>query len=738
MAIGLLLLIIAGCTNANPNDEATPTPTVTPLPPPEIFVTETPDVSKAVESFLAGWAKDDFQGMYAMLSADSQAIIDEESFVKRYQDVANETAMSELLYEIVTANTLSTKNAEAIYRVNLRSAIVGDIEREMVMPLVREDGQWRVIWNDGMILPELSGGNYLRMDRETPIRATIYDRNGIPLASQEQAVAIGLYPDFVDLEDDNGLVGLISTLTNIRSNTLFGWISEAEPGAYLPLGEISVDRDPGRLDILRSYGAVVTADYTARLYYRGGAAPHLIGYVSAIQRDELDQYRRLGYSGNERVGRDGIELWGDSMLSGVRGGTLYVFDPEGKVVSQLGSASSQPGDEIYSTIEGDFHYEVQKAMSVFSGAIVVLERDSGRVLAIVSSPGFNPNAYVTENSNWNILIENILEDPNTPHFNRATNGQYPLGSVFKVITLSAALESGRYTEDSTYECGYVFEELAGFPRYDWTYEDFLEDEVTRPSGLLTLPEGLVRSCNPYFWHMGLDLYNAGLTTAISDMAQGFGLGSITEIEVVEERPGQIPEPESPVDAINLAIGQGDMLVTPIQVARFMAAIGNGGTLYRPQALEQIDPAIGDLTTVFSPEAQGTLPISEETLRILQGAMVGVVRSQNPVGTAYPAFTGLNIAIAGKTGTATVGDADPHAWFAGYTFEGREDKPDIAIAVIAENAGEGSEVAAPIFRRVVELYFYGAPRKLYRWEAYFDITKSPTLPITETPTSQIPP
>lgn len=731
-ALFLALLLLGGCSSA-PVSETTPEATPS-LFPPDVRVTKVPEPEAAARAFLEGWAAEDYETMYMMLTTTSREVISQEDFLQRYKDVANEVSLSELDFQVFSPQ-ISPKSAEVPYQVTLRSAVVEDITRDMVMNLGMEDGQWRVNWDESLIMPELEGGNYLRMDRILPTRATIYDRYGNELAAQREAVAIGIWPGYVDLEEDIGLISLLSGLTDYKSYNIITMIEDADPGAYLPLGEVPADQDERRLNQLSTWRPVVASNYSRRLYYGNGVAPHVVGYVSAIQEDEVDEYRRKGYRSDERVGRKGLEGWGEEILSGVRGGTLYLFNPEGKPVAEWGSAPSQPGQDIYTTLDRDLQYGAQKAMSVFDGAIVVLERDTGRVLAMVSSPGFDSNAFETDNYNWNTLLNEILSDPNNPQFNRAAEGQYPLGSVFKLVTITAALESGRYTPETTYDCGYVFEELAGFPRYDWTWDHFQEDGVTKPSGLLTLPEGLIRSCNPFFWHIGLDLYNAGLTTVISGISRGFGLGSLTGIEAVDEEIGQIPDPQSEVDAINLAIGQGDMLVTPLQVARFVAAIGNGGTLYRPQIIEGIVPPGEVVTSTFQAEAQDTLPVKPGNLEIIQEAMKGVIRSQNPVGTAYRPLNGLEINVAGKTGTATTPSGEPHAWFAGYTFEEREDKPDIAIAVIAENSGEGSEFAAPMFRRIVELYFYGRPLRLYRWEAHFDVTRSPTPILTDTPTPQ---
>lgn len=234
----------------------------------------------------------------------------------------------------------------------------------------------------------------------------------------------------------------------------------------------------------------------------------------------------------------------------------------------------------------------------------------------------------------------------------------------------------------------------------------------------------MRSCNPFFWQIGYMLYNNNRANDIANMARAFGLGSLTGIEQIAEEPGHISDPPTVIDVVNQAIGQGDVLVTPLQVARFIAALGNGGTLYRPQLVEKIVPVEGAATTIFKPTAQGTLPIQKFRLDFIRDAMISVVK--NPRGTATFRLRGLSIPVAGKTGTAESSTVYPHAWFAGYTMAADStNQPDIAIAVVLENQGEGSDYAAPVFKRIVETYYYGEPRSLYWFESSFGVTETPT-------------
>ncbi|MBT3389946.1 MAG: hypothetical protein HN413_06010 [Chloroflexi bacterium] len=745
----LLALLLAGCTAFGPEPTATPSvtpePTATVLPTVGPQITPAPDVDETVRAYLDAWKLDDYAGMYNLLTSISRDAISLEDFTARYTSVNAEMALSTVEYEILSSLVRNAQSAQASYRLTLNSVLVGDIQRDTLMSLSLEEGDWRVQWSDELILPELAGGNSLWMDRHVPSRANIYDRDGEPLVAYGEAVSVGIIPGRLDPENSLGFLEDLQWLTGLHPGTIQAMYADFPFGVdwYLPLGEAlreRVERFYG-VDPLYDDGLLYMYPYEGRYYFDNGIAPQTVGYVSLIQAEEVDEYLRKGFRRDEMVGRQGVEYWGEQYLTGNRGGSLYVLGPDSEVITQLADVEAKPSLPVYTTLDADLQRAAQLMLSKYAGAIVVMEVDTGRVLAMASSPWFDPNAFNPNNYNSGYLLEDIYSPyGGNPLLNRATQGQYPLGSVFKIITMAAALESGLYTTESTYDCQYAFTEITDIaPRYDWTYEH-CQDELategeckTEPSGLLTLPQGLMRSCNPYFWHIGLDLYRQGLTDAISEMARGFGLGSLTGIQGVEEESGQIPDPNEEIDAINNAIGQGDTLVTPLQVAQFIAALGNGGTIYQPQLIDQIGLQGEEPVYQFEPIITGELPISEDTLETLQRAMVSVVESRR--GTAYSvlgAYSSNITPFAGKTGTAETGLGESHAWFAGYTRRNRADKPDIAIVVVGEFAGEGSEVAAPIFRAVAQQYFEGRRNYLLPWESSVGVI---ALPEEETPTPE---
>lgn len=719
----LVLLFALGCNGesevATPIDPNNP-PT---LQGPEIYTTSVPDLDAAVSAYLDAWAAFDYQSMYDMLTNLSRDAVSFEDFENLYRHVAAMTNLSGVEYDILQKFTKSAESAQVGYRVVLQSAILGEISRETSMSLsLDEGGNWRVVWDQRLILPELVNGNTLSLERAVPSRGIIYDRNGSAIAVDTDIVAISVIPSLIDENDAGGLVSQLARLLGQNTAYLSDLIFAEDAQFLLPLGVVSQAGFNQRESFISPYYyALQVITYPGRLYPGGGAGPQLTGYVGAIPANQVDAFIQKGYQSDDKIGRIGIESAFETELSGTFGGTLYLVNAEGAVETTLAQSDSAAGQSVYLTIERDLQIQAQEAMGDFAGAVVMLEKDTGRVLAMVSSPGFDPNASDPNSPFFNILWNSYLGDERTPFFNRATFGQYPPGSIFKVIPLAAALESGVYTVESSLYCGYTWDRL-GIPLEDWTLAK------GRPaSGELTLLQGLMRSCNPWFYEIGFVLYNNDFPLLIPEMARGFGLGSPTGLSILGEESGRVDDlDENPAvgsgQAVQQAIGQHTTLLTPLQAALYVAALGNGGTLYQPQLVEYLETTDGSRSLVFSPIINGTLPISENTLLNIQAAMRLVVKS--PRGTAYRTFGSFTIQMAGKTGTASVPGGDPHAWFIGYTTNENPNRPDIAIAVIVENGGEGSEMAAPIFRRLVEIYFFGKPQTRYPWEEQIGVVAPP--------------
>jgi penicillin-binding protein 2 len=713
----VLMVILTSCGKGPSQGGALPTPVVN--------TTSVPDVSATAESYLDLWKSSDYAGMYAMLAQTSRDAITETDFQTKYKKAASSLTLTELDYSILSL-LVNPASAKVGYQVDFSTGLFGDVSSQTEMNLILENGTWKVQWDDGMILKELAGGNTLLLNIEYPSRGSILDRNGDYLVTQTDAVAMGIDPNNVSSSRISLLLQLLAEMTKKPVNVIAQVYSDgAENGEnYIPIGEVSKEVYDNYAGTMESIPGFVKNEYTSRYYYTGGVASQVLGYTQIISAENLEKYQQLGYAGDEYVGQAGLEKWGESYLAGKPQANLYVMAPDGTTITRLFEKDPLAANNINITIDKDLQLLVQKALLGFNGAAIVMEVKTGKILAMASSPGYDPNLFQVENYNNQYQLGDVINDTDSPMWNRATQSSYPLGSVFKVISMSAALESGLYKADTIYDCTSQWTEL-GTAYDDWTYTKELP-----PSGELTLVQGLMRSCNPYFYHIGLDLYRTKGATYLADMARGFGLGEATGIVGLQEDAGAINNPTDDGAASQMGIGQGDMLVTPIQVVDFIAAIANGGTLYTPQIIESVTDINGNVVESFEPQVRGTLPVSQATLDAVRQGMHDVINESK--GTAYSKFVGLNIAVSGKTGTATTSLEDPHSWFAGFTTENRTDKADIAVVVILENKGDGSAYAAPVFRRIVEDYFYGEPIAYYPWEQTFYLTYTPTYESETTP------
>jgi penicillin-binding protein 2 len=676
------------------------------------------------EEFLSAWQDEDYSAMYGLLSTLSQDAMTPDAFEGTYQDTALSMTLQDLEFKLLSAMA-EDRFTEVLYQVTFSTLVVGQFTREMVMSLVRENNTWRIQWESSLIMPELSEGNSLELVYDIPSRGSIYDHEGAPLAAYEDAVSIGLVPGDILPEQADLIYETLAEISAYGPDELAQEVESTPDDWYLPVVSLPLEDVLPYMETLRDLNGVRLDEFRSRYYVDGGVAAHAVGYLLYIPEEDLDTYLQLGYRQDERVGSSGLEKVYETELAGQRGGSLYLVGPDGEILSLLASSESVPGQSVYTTLDKTLQMKLQDSLGDQRAAVVVMDVESGRILTLVSNPDYDPNAFDLAEIDSS-LLESYFSDEDEPLLNRATQGQYPLGSVFKLITMSTALEAGLYSANSSFNCGQSLWVCDSVYLYDWTYW-----HGAAASGELTLQEGLMRSCNPWFYRIGESLYSTGLESALMDMAAAFGLGAATGIEIPEAE-GNIPETATNcVNNAQLAIGQGEILVTPLQVASFISALANGGTLFNPTLVDRVVPASGPATTTFSPEIRGELPVSAETIEVLVEAMRMVM--EEPRGTGYYAMQGLDIPVYGKTGTAETGDGASHAWFAGFTKQDDPERPDIAVVVIIENGGEGSQMAAPVFRRAVSLYFsdYEDPSGVMPWESEPYIVEQPTPTPTAT-------
>lgn len=667
-----------------------------------------------VTAFLNAWDAGDMDTMYSYLSPQSKEFYAQQVFNARYQ-VANEAMRFEGVRHTLHETRIQGITAAVTYDVAIESREFGTLEDTgRTMRLVNTDGRWGIAWSSMDIFDALTAESTITAAGVLPPRAMIYDRNGLPLTSN--STVIGLYVNRMSMGNEESCIQLIASITRRPVLAFRNLFAQYNADTNFFLEELNNDTyERYRADLEAFCGITFTESRNARIYYGNNAVAHVVGFVGPITAEQEEQYRQRGYNTTDLVGQTGVERAYESFLAGVPSRVLRIREPGGTVLRELGSSTGTPSAPVQLTIDRDLQLAVAQAMydayeyaqpnwgSVAgAGAAVVLDVNSGDVLAMASYPFVDPHLFERESLNprRQELLGVVVNDPRQPLANHATQNQFTPGSVFKIITAAAVLNEDLIEPEQIYDCQLYWD---GRPfgdtqeqRQDWRVVDEME-----AAGEITPAQAIMSSCNPFFWEYGAVLYNRVAKGKLNEYAQMMGLGrQYTLFPGSPEAAGEIKVPNTIPEAINEAVGQGDISLPPLQMAVATAAIANGGTVYRPQIVKQVGGLDNtDTVRVSEPEVLSTLDFKPGVMETLQQGMCGVV-SDFDYGTAYIRFDNAPYSACGKTGTAQTG-LYPNAWFVAYA---PADDPQIAVVVMVAQSLEGSQIAAPITRRILDYYF----------------------------------
>jgi penicillin-binding protein 2 len=668
-------------------------------------VAETESADKVAAAWVARWNAGDYAGMYALASGTVRRTISLEEFTSRYQGIVDRAELRLVRAEI-TGSAGATPPVP--FRVSFESGIAGEFSEENTLPLVHEEDGWRVAWTPSTIFTELGTDGCVDVDRLPSGRGKILDRHGEPLAYDGQVQRVGIVPGLIPAEDEERVLRELSDLTKMDEDAIEARYEGADPSWFVPIMDFPREESERLLDIISRLPGVSVKAETARVYPLGEQAAHITGYVSEPTAEQLEADPTL--VAGQRIGQAGVEAGADHILAGVPGGRLIVVHCDSRVErSEIASRQPVPPRDVVLTIDRAFQTAVFAAMrtqGTMQGAAVILDPRSGAVLALASVPSYDPNGFVLGFAPRDRAA--LQSEAQRPLLSRAAEGLYPTGSAFKPITFAAAMEGLGYTPETVLDCPATFQ-LEGASQ---VWEDWTVAYGVGAQGPLTLHQALVNSCNTIFYAIGREL-DAMDPDYLPQMAKAFGLGSPTGIPYLPEAAGAAPDPAWKLetfgdywatgDAVNLAIGQGFLQVTPLQLATAYAAIANGGYLLQPYIVAELVDPDGAREPAGERIVRGRLPISGATLTALQAALRAQTSDPNGAGS-YRVFGDMTWPIAGKTGTAqrnASAAAKPHSWFAGFGPYGAE--AEIASAVIFESVGEGVSYAAPATRRIYDAW-----------------------------------
>jgi penicillin-binding protein 2 len=564
---------------------------------------------------------------------------------------------------------------------------------------------WYLQVVDGTAYRELAETNRVRTVSVLPQRGFVFDRRGRLLVNNTPGFTAYVVSEDAP-EPIDPLIERLATYLGLSEDEIRERLAERRGASSFTPIPIKAHLTLKEVALIESHrfelpGVKIEVE-AQRNYPYGPWAAHLLGYVSEVSATQraTEEFANLPFG--MQTGQAGVELAYDGVLRGVPGEKGVEVDALGHERHVVRQTPATQGHDLYLTIDAETQAAAEEAMADKPGVVVALDPTNGDVLAMVSHPDFDPNTLSggLTASRWAALIG----DPGRPLNNRAIQGQYPPGSTFKIVVAAAALERRAVTAGTQKAC------TGGKYFGNRTFRDW----KAGGHGIVDLHRALVESCDVYFYEVGDQLG----VDAIAEFSRAFGLGEPTGIRLASEKKGLIPstewklaarrEPWYPGETLSVAIGQGYVSATPLQLAVMIGTVATGGERYRPRYVREVRMRDGT-TTPTETVAEDHLAISPRTFSVLRSALKGVV--VEPAGTGRSARSTVTD-IAGKTGTAQVVAMAPgsrgskaahledHAWFVAYA---PADAPRIAVTVLVENGGHGGTAAAPIAKRVIEAY-----------------------------------
>ena len=578
--------------------------------------------------------------------------------------------------------------------------------------------------------------NRLRSVAVLAPRGTILDRNGTVMVDNRPGLAVGIRPMDVPAGQLDHLVKRLASELRMKPVEIrremvrqvgVPW-SQIRQGLGLQYDFVTIKQDTDRLTVsyllehTESYPGVEVRQNYLRAYPLGDLGAHFLGQLGEIDQQELTQARFRGYKAGDVVGQSGVEYTYDRWLRGVEGSVRVEVDASGRPKQVVpGGTLPQAGDNLQLSIDSKVQRAAENAVNygidlahannelrADGGAAVVLDVHTGAVIAMASEPTFDPAWFVGGLSakHWKKL--NVAT---TPLLDRTIQGQYPLGSTFKVVDAVAALENGVISPSTTLEAGPTYTNH-GLLWHDWN---------PNGHGAIDLTQAIVQSADTYFYQIGYDFYAQKGKEGLQDWAKSLGLGHPTGIDLPGEVAGLVPTWEwkkatytkktdpkgwrvdsiwKPGDSINLAIGQGNLEATPLQAAVAYAAIANGGKLVTPHLGVKIVDSQGKLVRRLPYTQPRSLGISASTIDTVQTALHEAATT--PLGTSYKVFGNYPVQVAGKTGTAQVFGQGDYAWYCSYA---PANDPQYVVVVMIQQGGHGGTTAAPAARMIYDSLFH---------------------------------